>query len=229
MTPVIPTARTAFVSLAFLFATSGLRATAQEYSIEPLNEPPPKAEIAPSIYETLSARGFRVKKGTRTHCEFWFCRDIEMEPIEPTNERRYGFKLGQLLGVARYARKGADFRDQEIEKGIYTLRFWLQPRDGAHEGTSITRDFLMIVKAKDDKKLQAPEYGDLTLISSDAVMTSHPGILALKAPPAGVKTPSLSHQQDEDWWLASLSVAGKVKGKPQPITLTLVVVGAADE
>ena len=41
----------------------------------------------------------------------------------------------------------ADFRDQGIPAGTYILRYSQQPVDGAHVGTSTTRDFLALLPA----------------------------------------------------------------------------------
>ena len=83
----------------------------------------------------------------------------------------YPFSQGQMLGVIRYSRSGSDFRDQDIEAGVYTLRYAHQPVDGAHVGTSPTRDFLMLLNAEHDKVLKPASRDEMNEQSAEVAQS----------------------------------------------------------
>ena len=60
---------------------------------------------------------------------------------------------GELLGAVRYLAEGQDYRDQAIAPGVYTLRYGLQPVNGAHLGVSAYRDYALLSPAAKDATL----------------------------------------------------------------------------
>ena len=134
-----------------LALVSGLAAA--DYRVEILREGPPADDLAAEVAQELSSEGVRLIRGsTATYCDIWLCREpAAVAGFTPSSEIRYPFQPGQLFGVARFARRGADFRDQKVPEGVYTMRYALQPQDGSHVGTFPTRDFLLLTKAGEDK------------------------------------------------------------------------------
>ena len=150
--------------------------------------------------------------------------------FKPTDEVLYPFEPGQLLGVVRYPRKGADFRDQDISKGLYTLRYAQQPVDGAHVGTSPTRDFLLLVSAEKDKSAGKLDLKKLVEQSADAAGSSHPAMLCLQrvAGEAGEK-PTMRHNEEHDWWIVTVPGNAKAGKATKKLPVDLVVVGVSTE
>jgi hypothetical protein len=204
-----------------------------DYRVERLEETLSADELSAEITRRLDAQGIRVIRGSKTtYCDVWFCKDLEVLPdFEASSERLYPFHQGQLIGVARFAREGSDFRDQDIPEGIYTMRFALQPMDGAHEGTSISRDFLLLLRAEDDESADDLEdEEDLNYLSMDAVESSHPAMLALQAVESKPSSPLLIRNNEErDWWLVSTVLKVKSKDGSEALPIDFVVVGAAEE
>ena len=113
-----------------------LLASAADHRVEALKEKAPAGVAAP-IAAQLSDTGVKIIRGTsRTVCEIWLTKQWDLKSLEAKGDVNYSFTPGQLIGVINYPRKGADFRDQQIDPGVYTLRYAQQPVDGAHVGTS---------------------------------------------------------------------------------------------
>jgi hypothetical protein len=145
-----------------------------------------------------------------------------------TDERLYPFSPGQLIGLLHFGRRGSDFRDQTVSSGWYTLRFGLQPIDGNHEGTSPTRDFLMMIAADQDDPNKDWEIEELLEVSAEAAGGSHPGMLCLLRATEGDQL-TLRHDDRTDWWILHAVGTGASGDKTKAVPFDLVVVGHADE
>lgn len=203
-----------------------------DYKVEKLAEAAPAGEVAAAILAELSSTGVRVSRGASTTlCDVWLVKEIAVQSgFKPTSELLYPFQPGQLVGVVRFARKGADFRDQKIATGTYTLRYSQQPVDGAHVGTSPTRDFFLLLSAAQDSSPAVLEYKPLTKQSSEAAGSSHPALWSLqRLEAAPAEFPSIRHNEERDWWIVALEANIKADGGTKPLALELVIVGVASE
>jgi len=201
---------------------------ADEYQVEVLEEAAPADDLSDSIAQHLNTKGLRVKRGTRTLCELWTRQHWDVvDGFEATSEVHYPFKPGQLLGVIRFRRRGHDFRDQRLSRGIYTLRYAQQPVDGNHVGTSPTRDFLLLVRADQDESPDPMDAKRLLEASAEAAESAHPAMMCLRKVEDGNDPPSLRHDADRDWWILRLASKSQRDGELLPVDL--VVVGHADE
>jgi hypothetical protein len=210
-----------------LFAGSAL---ALDHRVEALKDAAAPDELAEDIKSQLAAGAVQVIRGTATPlCEIWLCKEwVITSPPQPGVI--YQFQPGQLIGAVRYARKGADFRDQDIAEGVYTLRFALQPVDGAHIGTSPTRDFLLLVEAAEDTSAAPMAIEDLSRLSAEAAESSHPAMLSMqKAPDEPGNAPAIRHDEENDWWIVQLQGKAKSEGQELDLPVELVVVGQAAE
>ena len=216
-----------FLSILMVSVAPGI-----DYRVEPLGEAAPADELSAEIASRLAPSGLRVIRGTkRTYCDIWLLKQWEVPAsFKPTPEILYPFRPGQLVGVARFARRGADFRGQDIGRGLYTLRYAHQPVDGSHIGTSPTRDFLLLVRADADKSAKALGGDDLVTSSAEAADSSHPCMLCLRqvSEPDG-KFPSMRHYDEFDWWIAGLQGQAKAGESTSKLSMELVIVGAAIE
>ncbi len=205
-------------------------AFAQEYKVEKIEEPAPADELAPEIAALLQPTGMKFVKGeSRTVCEIWICKEWPLKGDKVGGEIIYPLQPGQLIGVIRYPRKANDFRDQDIEKGIYTLRYGQQPVDGAHVGTSPTRDFLLILPAARDRSPATLEYKPLVAASKEATGATHPAILSLQRLSDSTEKLAVRHNEEKEWHI--LRFVGKTSqdGKTADQAMELVVVGNAGE
>ena len=207
-------------------------ALAADYRLEPVTEAAPGEELAEAISEVMAPAGVRVKRGNRTVCEFWPCETWNIEAdFQASAEVLYPFRPGQLIGALRFRRRGSDFRDQRIDRGVYTLRYGQQPVDGNHEGTSPTRDFLMMVPAAEDDSIEDMAPKRLEELSAEAAGSEHPALMALQRPQtaADAALPALRHDEDRDWWILQISAPVKGDASRAQLPIEVVVVGVAEE
>lgn len=207
-----------------------MTAGAVEYRVEVLKEGPPVEGLSEEVAGQLTDSGFRVIRGTSTtYCDLWLCREWPVDKdFKATAAVLYPFRPGQLIGVARFARKGADFRDQDIASGVYTLRYGQQPVDGAHVGTSPTRDFLLLVRAEDDRVKAVTDEKALSQQSAQAAGSNHPCMLSMQRLVESPKYPSIRHVEESDWWIAGLAGTA-VADAARPFPVEFVIAGHAAE
>jgi len=218
-----------WIALVLIAGLNGAAArSADEYKLEPLAEAAPAEGLTPEIAGLLAPAGFKVVKGTsRTVCSVWPVKQLAIKAdFKPSAALLYPLEMGQLVGVISYKRAGEDFRGQEIAAGTYTVRYALQPEDGNHVGTSDTRDFLLLLKAEDDKMPALLKKEDLFKLSAVAAGTTHPCMLSLlSAEGTTGDLPSLEHNEDRELWSAAFAP----KTDKGSLTIRMVVVGKAAE
>lgn len=204
-------------------------AASQDYSVEIVDEPAKAEGLAAELLQQFSSKGYRAKRGSRTICELWLCKQWNIEAeFEATPERLYPFHPGQLIALVHFPRKTTDFRQQTITDGWYTLRFELQPVDGNHVGTSVTRDFLLAVAAEHDAADKDWDAKDLQAVSAEAAGASHPAMLCLQTAGASAE-PAMSHLEEQDWWVMHVLGQATEGGKQRALPLDIVIAGHAAE
>ena len=205
------------------------------YKVTVLKEGPPQAAAA-AIRELLSDQGFRIQddKG-QTLADIWLRKSIpgSERPAGPKGQVLFPFLAdGELIGVLEFRSEGHDYRDQPIAKGVYTMRYGLQPVNGDHLGVSVYRDYSLLLPAAKDQTPALPPRKQLETKSAESAGTSHPAVMLLQAgPPDAVKTvfPSMVRDQEKNTWSIGVPFNIVVKGHAEPIVqpVLLVVVGAA--
>jgi hypothetical protein len=221
--------RTSIASLLVLAASSAC-GLAEEYRVEANREAPPNTGVAKEVVDQLATSGVTVT-GDKPLCDIWLCKQWPVKGAAPAGgEVNYPFTPGQLIGLVRYRAKGGDFRDQEVARGLYTLRYAQQPVDGNHVGTSPTRDFLLLSKADKDTSAKPLDDKALVKLSTEVSGSQHPALLCL-VPLSGKvnRPPSLQHDEQAERWMIRLRGTVVRDGKSTPQDLELVVVGHAAE
>jgi len=218
-----------------LFPTFANECFSQEsWKVEVLKQPPPQA-VAPEIRSVLGDQGFRIRdEQGQTHAEIWLRRAIpsSAKPSGPKGAVQFPFlKEGELLGALQFTNEGHDYRDQSITKGVYTLRYGLQPVNGDHLGVSTYRDYSLLLPTSKDKSLEAPARKQLEERSAESAGTSHPAVfIMLMAPEGASKTlASMVHDAEKGTWSVVLPLTLTEKGQSESIfhPVRLVVDGAA--
>jgi hypothetical protein len=203
-----------------------------EYTVEPLKEAAPDA-LAAEIRDALSPTGYRILADGKPYIDLWLRKAVPAsgQPAGPKGAILFPFLgEGELLGAARYAAEGFDYRDQSILEGVYTLRYGLQPVNGNHLGVSPNRDYALLVPAEIDKTLAPLAKEDLEKESAEAAGSAHPAVLMLLAAPEGTKgEPSMNQNKDLNTWGAVVPLPLKVGdgAEPSAFPVQLVVEGAA--
>jgi hypothetical protein len=201
---------------------------AQEFKVEKLAEAAP--EVSPEIAALLQMEGVKVLKGeSRTVCDLWFCKEWPINEAKVTSEIMYPFQPGQVIGVIRFPRKSADFRDQEIPKGVYVMRYSYQPVDGAHVGTSPTRDFVALLPAAKDKSAAILDYKPLIAAAKETSGVAHPAILSLQRLSDSKEDLAVKHNEEKDWCILRVKGKTSLAGKTTDQAVEMVVLGVAKE
>jgi hypothetical protein len=204
------------------------------WKVEALKQPPPAA-VAPEIRSILGDQGFRIlDEQGKTYAEIWLRRAIPSseKPGGPKGAVQFPFlKEGELLGSLQFANEGHDYRDQSITKGVYTMRYGLQPVNGDHLGVSTYRDYSLLLPASKDKSLVAPPRKQLEERSAESAGTSHPAVFIMLMAPAGASktAASIIRDAEKDTWSVVLPLALEVKGQSESVVhpVRIVVDGAA--
>lgn len=198
------------------------------YKIEPLKDAPPAALAGP-VKSALEGTGFRVlNPDGKPLAEFWLRKGI------PASGKPSGVKgsvlfpvlaEGELLGVVRYLEEGQDYRDQAVSPGVYTLRYGLQPVNGAHLGVSTYRDYALLSPAGKDAALATLPAKKLEELSAQASGTTHPSVLLMLAAPGSAQSgPKIVHDEALNTWGAVLPLDLAVKGEAGAVALPVQVI-----
>ena len=183
--------------LLFTLSLTAVCAFAQ-YKLESAGAPP--SEVAPGIRAALQKDGAKITGANGTVCEVGLRTQV---PTAANSEQTVSFTdiaQGTLIGVIRFPVKGTDRRGQAIQPGVYTLRLSFYPADGAHQGVSQTRDFLLLSPAASDTDPAAtPAFEQLVAMSKKASGVPHPAVLNCWKPDA--PGPAALKQEGADWVL----------------------------
>jgi hypothetical protein len=224
------------ILFSLLFCVQSATVLAQEsYKVSVLKQAPPQT-VAVAIRELISEQGFRIQddKG-QTLADVWLRKTIpgSEKPAGPKGAVLFPFLAdGELIGILEFPSEGHDYRDQPIAKGVYTMRYGLQPVNGDHLGVSIYRDYSLLLPAAKDQSPAVPARKQLEAKSAESAGTSHPAVLLLQGAPAETpKTifPSMIRDAEKNTWSVAVHFNIQVKGQAEPIVqpVLLVVVGAA--
>jgi hypothetical protein len=212
-------------------ALSPSSAAAADYALGTAPADTLPAGVAEPIAKLVDAKaGHAIKSGDKTLAHVWL---VQGPPLSPTPNGQLGvnyqFTNGQLLGVLEVTGDGefGDFRDQKVAKGVYTLRYGLQPMDGNHIGTSETSDFLLALPAAADKQTADLDFTALTTTSAKSVASAHPAIFSMLAP--GKSPEKATLDAEGDFQVLTVPVMAKQAGKPAPVGVRVIVVGHGDE
>jgi hypothetical protein len=223
------------ILLALLFCTNAASVSAQEaYKVSVLKQAPP-ASVAAAVRELLSDQGFRIQddKG-QTLADIWLRKAIpgSEKPSGPKGAVLLPFLAdGELIGLLQFVSEGHDYRDQTIAKGLYTMRYGLQPVNGDHLGVSIFRDYSLLLPVAKDQTPAIPARKQLEERSALSAGTSHPAVLLLQGANADASkaVPSMVRDAEKNTWSVvlpfSILVKDQAEATVQPVLL--VVVGAA--
>ncbi|MDX1946441.1 MAG: hypothetical protein SFU86_13660 [Pirellulaceae bacterium] len=216
---------------AVLLIALTLPVVAQEFKVEKVDSGPPADELSPEIAGQLAPTGFKLIKGeSRTVCEIWLAKEWPISPAAKVGgDVIYPLTPGQLIGVARYPRKASDFRDQDVPGGVYTLRYGQQPVDGAHVGTSPTRDFLCLLPAAKDQTAAVIDYKTLITASKETAGSAHPAILSLQRPGDSTDPLAIREDADKEWTIVRFTGKTKAGDAVKDLALECVLVGIAAE
>ena len=162
-------------------------------------------EFAEPIHSSLQAETIQVKTGESLLAEFWLRTDFPVAE-GTTNQLEVQFnqvKIGTLVGGVRFLSTWSDYKGNNVEPGLYTLRFGIRPADGNHMGVSIYRDFVLLIPADQDKQLEMGwSNDDFTMQSFGTTGVGHPGVMSIAPIWVEISKPSIVKNDMDEWTLA---------------------------
>jgi hypothetical protein len=172
---------------------------AQQYKSDPAGAPP--SGLAPAVASALDSNGTKISKADGTAVmEVWFRKTAPSGPKNSADSIALPtISVGTFLGVVKLESKGEDRRGQQLQPGIYTMRYVLMPSNGDHLGAAPQRDFAALVPAAEDKDPStSPDLEGTVKMSTKASGTAHPAVLSLSS---GSGSTTFTKEADHDWTL----------------------------
>lgn len=225
-----------------------------EYRLEeilPSRERPRTAPdgIPEALAKLLEPGGLRLlDREGKALCELWLRAEIPLpeKPGAEMNVRVPRLAPGTFVGAMNALGGTADYRDLPIEAGLYGLRYFHQPTDGNHLGTSDSRDFLILTSlAHDTDPAPVADLQALVDLSLPISMSDHAVVLYVAeihddaaagtadppAPKPDPRAPRLFQREGREEWAVALTLRGRAPAaaETEDVRLALVLVGHTAE
>lgn len=195
--------------------------TGKVESIGPLTD----AAASDALKKALEPSGYRVLLDDGSEwCKIWLRVGVPASGKTDVEGALFPqLAESTLIGVISFTKPATDYRGQEVQPGLYSLRYELLPNDGNHLGVADNRDFALLVRAADDPDPAAKfDFKALVALSRKATGTGHPGPINLLQP-ASDAAPAVSNDGQEHWVFAA-----KLKMQSgEPLLIGIVVKGKA--
>lgn len=213
-----------------LCACTSAPLSAADYQLAKAETPPDG--LPEAVAAAVGESGVRINGPQRELCQLWLAKAVPVAAdFQPSAAVKYPFASGQLIGVLQVPRRSGltDFRGNEIERGVYTLRYGRQPMDGNHIGTSDLADFLVAIPAdRDDAPVVLEDVARLHELSAAASGTTHPAIFSLQPVAAAAAEPALTHDEAREFWILQVNLPAQQGGATKPLPLRVVIVGVSE-
>lgn len=211
-----------------LFCGVGL--SAQGYTVAVANDAPPQA-LSAAVRDTLSPQALKVSGPGGNICEIWLRKSVPgVAGAQQLGVNYPQLQEGTLVAAIQFSADIKDYRRQVVHAGVYTLRYALSPVNGNHQGVAPQRDFLLASPAavdQDPATITAPQTIDL---SKKSTSTNHASVwLLAQGEGAATAAAAITHDSDNDFWIAQFGIPIAAGGAAAPIRMGLVVVGFGPE
>jgi hypothetical protein len=206
---------------------AAVRGQDEKYSMKVAEAKPP-SQLKEPISALLEPTAVQVLDGKGdVYCEIWFRKAVPAKATDAQVQNGLTYReLEQttVVGAIRFARKGKDYRDQDVPAGVYTLRLAYQPQDGDHMGTAPYTEFCLLVAAERDDKPATMDPKSLHDLSAKSLGGNHPGVFLLFPNTKPNPKPELA-DQGMGHWVLRRGLEVEVNGKKATIGVGLTVVG----
>lgn len=201
-------------------------ARAQDYKVEQAAAPAPQ-ELSAAIRAELGDQELRVSGPGGVVCEIWLRKSVPTKtPGQDLGVAYPQLDEGTLVGAVRFPATLKDYRKQQIQAGVYTLRYALTPVNGNHQGVAPQRDFLLAIPAVVDQAPATVSETQTIEMSRKSTSTNHPSVWCLMPGDGDASAaPAISHDTSDEFWIVNFTAPfGST-----PTRVGLVVNGTAPE
>ena len=191
--------------MGIILVASVTTAFAAEPSLTSIEEAPPD-EASAAVRESLGSQAFRILSGEKVLMELWLRSEIPVKEQSGSGDLGVSFgdlKPGTLIGMVHFPEEWADYKNNPISAGVYTLRYGIQPADGNHMGVSQYRDFVLLLPVASDAEVET-SLGQAELVVQSYASTGkpHPGVMGLFPLYEDAPEPKLIRNEIDQWTLA---------------------------
>ncbi|MBM3835298.1 MAG: hypothetical protein FJ403_18895 [Verrucomicrobia bacterium] len=189
-------------------------------------EKAPPTEVSDEIKKQLQPKALQLLSRGKAQFEFWFAAQLPLQSNpESAAKSLQALKPTTFLGVAVVHENKRDYKDNDLFKNVYTMRFALQPQDGNHSGTADFPYFAVLVPVKSDTKLDGiSDYKTLVKASSKDTPNDHPVIISLRPVSSEeVEVPKLSEPAPEHHSVR-VKIPARVAGSDKPVSVVFELV-----
>lgn len=222
--------RRASLLLICLVLTCCAGVSAQGYAVQVANDAPPQA-LSAAVRDTLSPQALRVSGPGGNICEIWLRKSVPGVAVAQQLGIIYPqLQEGTLVAAIQFSSDIKDYRRQVVHAGVYTLRYALSPVNGNHQGVAPQRDFLLAIPAAMDQGPANVSAAQTIELSKKSTSTNHASVWLLAPGDGGASTaPAITHDSDNDFWIAQFGISIAAGGVAAPVRMGLVVVGSGPE
>ena len=209
-----------------LLIAIALPLTAAEFAVKVATTPVPK-DVSAAVKKTLGKNCIQLSMGEKPWLEFWLRAPLPLNAMPAKPEKALDvLATATLLGVVRVHKSGRDYRDDDLYRGVFTMRYGKIPGDGNHLGATDYPYFAVLIPAAKDLRLDTYKtFTSMTKASLKATAAEHPMILSLRpAKKAGGK-PTIIEPAPEHKSIL-LAASGKLKDAKAPDAIPLQIVFA---
>ena len=194
--------------LAFVVATCGNFDCHAELTAKAEKKEPP-IEVSEAVKATLGEPCYQIIDEGQPLFEFWLSKSLPLKENPSSIENGLDAPaMASLIGVVHIHKKLRDYRDDELQQGIFTMRFGKIPADGNHLGASEYPYFAVLIPAEKDQAIDAiNSYKKMTRASSSSFLPRVKWTVLTKKPSSSSRSS----------WKASARSRSKPKnGAPEP-------------
>jgi hypothetical protein len=200
-------------------------------TIKVVKTEPPK-ELNPAVAKLLAPEAVQLLDGSGALvCEVWLRTEVPIDatPEQVKNGVTYReLKETSILGAIRVVQPWSDYRKQKVKLGVYTLRLGFQPEDGDHAGTSMFKEFCLLLAANKDTSPEPMEPKTMADKSMKSIDTGHPAVLMLFPAAKAPAAPQLESKANNHFVLSARQGVS-VSGQKAALGINLTLVGHAPE
>ena len=214
-----------------IFATIfiALPLAAADFSVK-LTATPLPTDVSADVKKTLGKDCITLTIGGKPWLEFWLRAPLPLKAKPSKPEKALdALATATLMGVVRVHKSGRDYRDDDLYKGVFTMRYGKIPGDGNHLGASDYPYFAVLIPAKKDPKLDTYKtFKTMTKASLKETAAEHPMILSLRPAKKTTAKPAIIEPAPEHKSIL-LTAAGALKDVKLPIPLQIVFEGIGEQ
>lgn len=187
--------------------------------------------LAPALVDLLAEESYAIHEEGKEIVHFWIRKEIPSSGQAGEFVGVDTIEDGAFVGVYEVKEESfTDFRGQDLQPGVFSLRMSSHPQDGNHMGISPTPQFLCLVPILEEKSADPIEREALMELSKKAAGTGHPASLYVEPYFEAPKGPLPMVRQNDSEHIG-LEIPGKAalpNGEKADLPLFLIFIGQTE-